>query len=163
MLLNLVRKLVLFLVALWAILSVVFFLSRSLPGSTESQLFGSASETTISASQVKAQKQTYQQYLRRTHQDLPLFYVSLASAAEPDTLYKVLPETDKHALKKLIFRYGNWAQIAAFYKGVQQFQTIIRQDQTNQHQLLNFSENLLHVALDQNAFNSKVKAVKKQS
>ena len=48
--------------------------------------------------------------------NLPAFYISIVSQVIPDTLYKISLEQDQIALKKMLFKYGEWSQISKYYK-----------------------------------------------
>jgi len=52
--------------------------------------------------------------------DKPTFYVTLSTAAHPDTLHRVFRETQRLALQKLIAQYGNWEEISAYHHQLQQ-------------------------------------------
>lgn len=45
---------------------------------------------------------------RRLNQHLPLFYFEIASLAEPDTLSRVLPPSERDALRQWTLRSGHW-------------------------------------------------------
>jgi peptide/nickel transport system permease protein len=46
--------------------------------------------------------------------DLPLFYVSAGSSAEPDTAYRLFPPVRKERLLRLAHRCGSWAPVADY-------------------------------------------------
>ncbi|MEL7250605.1 MAG: ABC transporter permease [Bacteroidota bacterium] len=46
--------------------------------------------------------------------NLPLFYVSIRSAAYPDTLNRILPRERQAAARGLIAQYGNWPAIQSY-------------------------------------------------
>ncbi len=60
------------------------------------------------------------QKIRRELEDklglnLPLFYFTIYSLAEPDTLFKVSLERDRKTLQRKLFKYGDWNQISNYY------------------------------------------------
>lgn len=109
---------VILLPAIWLIASLVFFLSKNIPGNAADYRFEDAGQEPNQTVKAEIRRKAYRQYLQRTGQNLPLFYVSLATAAEPDTLYKIWPETDRIALKKLLSRYGNWKAVSDYYHSI---------------------------------------------
>ncbi len=133
-----IRVLIL-LPAIWLIASVVFLLSKSVPGSASEMEMEATVQNANSRAKAEAYQRAYKQMLHKTGQDLPLFYVGFGTAAAPDTLYKITSATDQAALNRLIFTYGNWEQISAYYKSLQHLKEIIRR-QTLGNQ--NFQEDL---------------------
>jgi peptide/nickel transport system permease protein len=126
MLLYLLKRLLLLLPALWLVGTVIFVLSRLIPGNyaatfTNDEL---AQNPNIKAG---SQRRAYEQYLKKSGLDQPLFYVSLQTLAEPDTLYKVWQVHEHDFFKRLIFRYGNWEQIVMYYNQLQQLRTVGQQ------------------------------------
>jgi peptide/nickel transport system permease protein len=105
----LVQRLLWVIPVLWFIASVVFILMKLIPGNAASLL---DDETTA---RISSKNDIYQQYLERTGQHLPLLYIRLRSAAEPDTLIKVKSHREQKFLRKMALQYGNWPLIANYY------------------------------------------------
>lgn len=116
------KRLLLLLPTLWLISSVIFLLSKLLPGQAGTQQFDRDIESAYGEVGHAARLQAYRQYLHRTGQDLPLFYISLRSRSEPDTLHRIFPASDQYHLQQLTLRYGHWPSVAAFYRQAQDFQ-----------------------------------------
>lgn len=57
--------------------------------------------------------------------DKPVFYFSLASAAYPDTLYKIVNRDRNSCLRDLIAQYGNWPSIEKYYNQIGRVQRIL--------------------------------------
>lgn len=100
------KRLMLLLPTLWIICSLVFILSRIVPGTCldvelerTSQSFSSGPKSIIPESQTLP----------------PLFYFSVHSWAEPDSLYQFRPELHQTFLRNLILESGNWPAVAGFY------------------------------------------------
>lgn len=104
--------------ALWLLGSVIFLLSRAVPGTATEILAEEAASNSVSSNKAEIRKQAYASLLHRTGQDLPLFYFRLGTAAEPDSLSRIFPETERRALKQLVLTYGNWPEISAYYKSL---------------------------------------------
>ncbi len=47
--------------------------------------------------------------------DLPLFYLGIKSYASPDTLYRIVDKSERTALERWIWEYGNWEFIQKYY------------------------------------------------
>src|SRR5688572_23318730 len=109
------KRLLVLLPAVWLLASAVFLLSKSIPGSASELQFEQATESTNSSAKAEVRQRAYRQMLHRTGEDLPLFYFRVGTAAEPDTLYKVLAAKDREALKEFTLRFGNWPEISAYY------------------------------------------------
>ncbi|MEQ1744199.1 MAG: ABC transporter permease [Saprospiraceae bacterium] len=50
--------------------------------------------------------------------NLPEFYLSLSSAALPDTLHRILPVEDRQQLEQLAEQTGNWAATSLYWQSV---------------------------------------------
>src|SRR5688572_5581305 len=114
------KRMLVLLPAVWLVASLVFLLSKIIPGTGSEIDLETAAQNANSRAKAAAYQRAHKQFLRRTGQDLPLFYVSLGTAAEPDTLYRITLEADRQALKKLILTYGNWKHISPYYTSWQQ-------------------------------------------
>ncbi|MEM7659616.1 MAG: ABC transporter permease [Bacteroidota bacterium] len=53
--------------------------------------------------------------------DLPLFYVSLKSWAEPDSMYRFYPKERRKHLKALLYLHGDWDNVWAYQKAFEDF------------------------------------------
>jgi peptide/nickel transport system permease protein len=118
------KRVLLLLPTLWLISSVIFFLSKMLPGTTG---FDQDRESSLGEAGYLAKQKVYQQYVQRTGLNLPLFYFSIRSRVEPDTLSRVSAQKDKQSLHRLSLQHGNWPLIADFY---QQYQALRHQINT---------------------------------
>jgi peptide/nickel transport system permease protein len=123
MLFYLLKRVLAVIPTLWFITSVVFVLSKLIPG--DNALFNE-DESIRGTQKIESGEEVYRQFLRRTNQDLPLFYLSMQTLAEPDTLYKVLSTRDRTFLKQLIFHYGDWPSISTYFQHLQFLQTNLR-------------------------------------
>jgi peptide/nickel transport system permease protein len=112
----LLRRLLLVLPTVWLVCSLVFLLSKVIPG-TYTDRFTEAEQATIGgALPTPLSRTTYLRQLRQSGQDKPLFYVSLTTWAQPDTLNRVFPVQDQELLQHLHNRYGNWPEVVAYYR-----------------------------------------------
>ena len=119
----LLKRLFLSVPILWLLATLVFMLSRLLPGSYASESIlqegngyyakGSSADRTIA----------YKQYLTRTGQDQPLFYFTLTSRASlPDSIIQTIPEAAQRTLQQLAWYTGNWEEAYTFWRTLQELQ-----------------------------------------
>ncbi len=118
---HFLKRLLVLAPAVWLIASVVFLLGKLMPGTAAEIATQQASENSAASVKAEIRAKILQTLRHRTGQDLPLFYFNLGTAAEPDTFYRIYPETDRIALQKLVYKHGNWPVIASFYQNLQTF------------------------------------------
>ena len=159
MLKYLVTRFVLIVPTVWFIGSVIFILSRLIPGTfadqvAESKELGTGSRTSIRMDRIK-----YLRKLELDGKDKPVFYFSFQTLAQPDTLVRVYPTQHQKLLSNLIGRYGNWPDIADYYLALRQLWEKNALSSTNQGSLevQELIEQLLYTADP-----GKIKAILKQ-
>ncbi|RDV14277.1 ABC transporter permease [Pontibacter diazotrophicus] len=115
MLPYLLKRLLLAIPALWLMATVVFLLSRLLPGSFASERILESSAGYYSKGTESDRQAAYQSYVRRTGLDLPLFYFSVAPATQPpDSLNQIYNEPRQEQLRKLAWHYGSKHHAVAY-------------------------------------------------
>ncbi|MDX2248222.1 MAG: ABC transporter permease [Bacteroidia bacterium] len=60
-------------------------------------------------------------FREKYNQFLPVFYLEVASLAEPDTLSRIYPQTTRKALQRLTFAHGKWENVQKWYISLQVF------------------------------------------
>ena len=108
------KRLLVLLPAVWLIASVVFLLSKTVPGQASETEFEQAAQSANSRAKNEAYQRAYRQMLHRTGQDLPLFYFRLGSKAEtnpphPSSSDNLWPE---------FFWYGTENQYHRWFKNL---------------------------------------------
>lgn len=116
MLRYVLKRFLLLLPTLWIICSLVFLLSKAIPGTCLDWQLGETSQTLRGLGTNNA--------AAAAEPIIPLFYFSLRSRAEPDTLYRVQPEANRLFLKNLVLTYGDWPVIAAFIARLRPYRKI---------------------------------------
>ena len=119
----LLKRILLILPTVWFIGSLVFLLSKLIPGSY-ADLLSEAEQGTIGGTDLKLNRENYLKKLAQSGQDKPLFYFSISNQAQPDTLYRVFPVQHQKLLQALLNRYGNWSAVAAYYNSLLALQNI---------------------------------------
>lgn len=118
MLKYILKRILFFIPTLIAISLLAFIISVNAPGDPVTRLVEtsqSGSELSMKSANQKEQKKLW------THKlglDLPLFYFTIHSLAEPDTLYKIYDINERKALKQFINEYGDWNEISIYYNSI---------------------------------------------
>ncbi|MBF9254882.1 ABC transporter permease [Pontibacter sp. 172403-2] len=119
----LLKRLFLAIPVLWLLATLVFMLSRLLPGSYAAESILQEGNGYYAKGSAADRATAYQQYLIRTGQHLPLFYFSVSSGATPpDSLLRLLPEAAQHNLQQLAWHIGNWQEAYTFWRTLQELQ-----------------------------------------
>ena len=99
--------------------------------------------------------------------DLPLFYFSLHSLSEPDTLYKVYDKSEKEAFERLIYTYGNWEKINEYFNSILNLESMLREGQpiseaeAGQLKQLRYEAASLKYEYDDDAIQYKLRSIEK--
>lgn len=116
------RRIIIFIPTLIIISLLAFIISVNAPGDPVERMVVAAQSggeiSTQSANQAE-QKRFWRQKLGL---DLPVFYVSLGSYANSDTLYRVYDKNKKNALSRLTRKYGNWNEISKWFQSLQRLE-----------------------------------------
>lgn len=106
-----VRRILIFIPTLFAISLIAFVISINAPGDPVENFYEGAKSGksgSLQNLQLEAAKDTLRHELGL---DLPVFYITLTSLAEPDTLYRIGDKAERENLSRLIDRFGNWPSI----------------------------------------------------
>jgi len=94
---------------------MAFVVSTSAPGDPVERLIKSASKEGAANEQSGATKKVKQDIRKKLGLDLPIFYISLATIADCDTLYRIVDKSQQDNLSKLARKYGNWETVSRYY------------------------------------------------
>ncbi|NRA49288.1 MAG: hypothetical protein HRU12_09145, partial [Phaeodactylibacter sp.] len=118
MLQYLLKRLLIFLPTLLVISLLSFGLSKVAPGDPVEQrnrdMGGGMQRPLKDADRVYRETSAY------LGLDKPVFYLSLSSAAYPDTLYRIFKRDERENLVKLIQQYGNWDHVSDYYQSIRE-------------------------------------------
>lgn len=108
-----------------------------------------SSSNTSAAEAAKEYIDNYKRIAHKLGADQPLFYLSVTTAAYPDTLHKIMPKQAQETIKRLIAIYGNWPAIDKYYKYLQQsiHQAVVLSDQYKSDPLSKFNSTLSQLSL----------------
>jgi peptide/nickel transport system permease protein len=112
------RKLLILLPSLFIITSLVFVFQKAAFEQTSFSTGEEEASLRPGAVSTKTSEQVRRQYWHKTGQDLPVFYLSVRTWAEPDTLYRVWSARDRSFLRKMLQAYGHWPTIHAYYQSL---------------------------------------------
>ena len=106
------KRILVFIPTLLIICLVAFTINSFAPGDPVSRLLSGSLEKPENSEYYEVR---YQQLRHQMGLDLPVFYCSVKTLADPDTLYKISNEKHLHSLIFLTNTFGNWAFISEYY------------------------------------------------
>ena len=112
------RRILFFIPTLIIISLLAFIISINAPGDPLDRMVSageSGGEMGMNQSNTKNEEDRWRKKLGL---DLPVFYFSITTLATSDTLYKIYSDNERTALKRLTREYGNWAEIAAWNRSI---------------------------------------------
>lgn len=127
----LLKRFLLAILGLWALATIVFLLSRLLPGTFGSERILQSSGGFYSKGSETDREAAYIAYIKRMGQDLPLFYISVApvtqlSPAELNTFSMHI----KAQLTKLSWRHGSSQNAFAYIQSIAALQKQLQDNPT---------------------------------
>ena len=118
------RRLLIFIPMLFAISLLAFIISVNAPGDPVERLLTSAE--TEGAATGGGTSKLRQELRHRLGLDLPVFYFSIVTTGESDTLHHVPERTHRETLERLARTYGNWPDIVRYYRELQELHLAAR-------------------------------------
>jgi len=110
------KRIFIFLPTLFIISLLTFVLIAISPGDPAETMLNRNSGSEGQATDKLATDQAYQDLKHRLGLDLPVFYVSFGSLASCDTINRIPKKDQRENLERLIYYYGNWPQVSAYYQ-----------------------------------------------
>ncbi|MCC9137973.1 ABC transporter permease [Pontibacter silvestris] len=156
----LLKRFITALPTLWLLISLVFLLSRMLPGSFSSARILDDNAGFYSKANAESREKAYRDYLHKTSQDLPLFYFSINAAPEPDSLNLKYSESDRQQLKRLAWHYGSQNIVSEYFNNLQQVEN---QLSSNKKQRLQNELMVLHTSISSHDLVSSAQKVAEAS
>lgn len=115
MLKYILKRLFVFIPTLIMISLLAFVISINAPGDPVERLLKSANKEGSASEQSNSTKKDKEVIRKRLGLDLPIFYLSLSTLADCDTLYKIPDKAQQENLLKLSRKYGNWDAVSVYY------------------------------------------------
>ncbi len=113
------RRILVFIPTLFVISLVAFVISINAPGDPIENLFEGAKGGTGGTSLNEAMLREKDSLRHQLGLDLPVFYFTMSTMAEPDTMYLIKDKSERECLSRLLNRYGNWPEISDWYWSLQ--------------------------------------------
>jgi peptide/nickel transport system permease protein len=121
-----IGRLILFIPTIIVISLLAFIISINAPGDPLDIVMNTSSNNNEAGVSLNPNQAIQKDYWRKKlGLDLPLFYVSIKSLPEPDTLYKVFNKDERTAFERLINQYGNWEEIHKYYLSLNTFSALL--------------------------------------
>lgn len=119
------KRLLIIIPSLAGISFLAFFLNSITPGDPVKRM--QTEQSTSGSNQIvnNSNNSQYNQIRHKLGFDLPLFYVSIHSFAEPDTLNKIADRSERRTLERLVSNNGNWERVSEYYLSVKKISTSI--------------------------------------
>ena len=118
---------------IWLLITVVFLLSRLLPGTYGAESIQSGEGNTYNKSTQQQRDKAYQAYLHKTGQDLPAFYFSIGSQANSSHKKSGKAVSDK-LVEQLTWQFGNEQKALSYYNRLTNLKEVLEYGQ-HQEQL----------------------------
>lgn len=115
MLIYIFKRILVFIPTFFIICIIAFIINSAAPGDPVRRLMSGNADK---AENIDFYNQRYAQLQHQLGLDLPLFYITVNTMAEPDTLYKISNQQHKRSLVFLLNNFGNWNTISAYYSSL---------------------------------------------
>ena len=115
MLKYILRRILIFIPTLIAITLLGFVIMVSAPGDPVERMVVAAQSGGEISSQTANQTEQKKFWSKKLGLDLPIFYFSLNTLAQCDTLYRIYDKNERESLSRLTNEFGAWPEISAYY------------------------------------------------
>jgi peptide/nickel transport system permease protein len=112
------RRVLIFIPTLFAISLLAFVISINAPGDPVEARFRNESSGKGSAANQLTEEAAKDSLRDQLGLNLPVFYLTLTSLAEPDTFYRIADKAERENLARLTDRFGNWTAIQSYYRSL---------------------------------------------
>lgn len=119
------KRILLFVPTFFMVTLLAFFISRNAPGDPVEILSGAATPQGGTTQQSVTQA-TKDEIRKKYKLDRPIFYFSIGTQADCDTLYKITNKRRRKAFGALSRHYGNWVPVAEFQKNLSRFHSQLK-------------------------------------
>lgn len=120
MLNYILRRILIFIPTLFIISLLAFVISVSSPIDPVAMSMAQDDGMSNNVQSYLNVQKNRQRMRERFNLHLPVFYFRVASAAEPDTLYKIYDRDRRKSLEKLLSQSGNWPAVEAYQGSLHQ-------------------------------------------
>ncbi len=149
-----IKRILVFIPMLIAISLLSFIISINAPGDPVERLSKAAGTEGSAEQQSGASKKIKQELRKKLGLDLPIFYLSIGSIANSDTLYRVQDRYHKSNLLALNHQCGNWQVVSEYYHSLIKLEML--HNEFNIDNIINndksLSRNIINESLNQSSF-----------
>ncbi|MGZ5243812.1 MAG: ABC transporter permease [Bacteroidia bacterium] len=118
MLRYILKRILLFIPTLFAISLLTFVISINAPGDPVDRLLNTGDDDGAMGQKISNIEKLKQQKRHELGLDLPVFYFSLGTLADVDTLYKIAGTEEQETIQRLLYQTGNKEKVTAYYISV---------------------------------------------
>ncbi len=118
------KRILIFIPTLLVISLVIFMLGVYAPGDPVANLM-TVTSGGENMDDKKAGEEAYIKKWKELGMDLPVFYFTISSQADCDTLYKIHRKAHRETLAALTEQHGNWNEVDRYYKRLQKFENTV--------------------------------------
>lgn len=115
------KRILIFIPTLFIISLLTFILISIAPGDPAETMLNRSSGDGQASNKLSTDK-AYRDLRHKLGLDLPIFYFSFGNLAECDTFNRIAKKDHRETLDRLIYDYGNWPQISAYYQSVNELE-----------------------------------------
>ena len=116
MLKYILKRLLIFVPTLFAISLLTFIMSVNAPGDPVDVLLARNLEDQLS--QFNAKQEQYRTTRALLGLDKPVFYFTVTTATQPDTLHRIVVRSHREAMSRLAFDNGGWLPVQQLYRSM---------------------------------------------
>lgn len=147
-----IRRILIFIPTLIIISLMGFVISINAPGDPVERLVNTADSRGAVGSNTASNEELRQEVRKKLGLHLPIFYFSLTTMADTDTLYKIPDKNQRSAMNTMILKYGNWGYIADYYGQIKS--TVYKMEQMDLDSVAyqNYSKNEVNEVLNKAKF-----------
>lgn len=118
------KRILIFIPTLLVISLVIFMLGVYAPGDPVRNMLA-LSAGMDNPSDKMAGEEAYIKKWKELNLNLPVFYFTMSSQADCDTLYRIYRKAHRENLQALTKEYGNWDEISQYYSSLQNFENTV--------------------------------------
>jgi peptide/nickel transport system permease protein len=124
----LLRRVVIMVPVMFAVMLMAFVVSRSAPGDPILTAYPQITANKFKQDDRARMRANYENASRSLGLDLPVFYLELSSLAYPDTLHHIVNLRERATFAELAGRNGNWEAINAYRKRINAVEYVVFDD-----------------------------------
>ncbi len=125
MLRYILKRILIFIPTLFAISLVIYFLSVFAPGDPVNNLLAKSQGGEGNQSEKIAGEEAYIKMRKKLNLDLPVFYFTIATQADCDTLHKIQKQAHRETLARMTRESGNWEQVSNYYHTLRRYEDAV--------------------------------------